>query len=156
MGGRPQSCPASVSALESALSSVVTWSVRNDIQQETMRRAKCDLPPGSLWLLRRVGEAGPLRLTDLAAALGVDPSTVAPQTKRLESEGLLSRKSDPRDGRAVLLSATRAGRALIERAHAVRGAMLAEFLNGWSERDLATAARVLTRLADCLAASPAG
>jgi DNA-binding MarR family transcriptional regulator len=151
MGGRPESDPSSVCAIESALRAVITWSVRNDVQQETMRRTKCDLPPGSIWLLHRINEAGPVRLTELATMLGVDASTMTPQTKRLEREGLIARRPDPSDGRAVLLSVTRPGRALLERAQSVRRSMLGELLTGWSERDLASAARLLTRLADSLA-----
>lgn len=37
--------------LEVALSSLVSWATRNDVHQETMRRAKCDLPRGHAWLL---------------------------------------------------------------------------------------------------------
>lgn len=116
-----------------------------------MRRARCDLPRTAVWSLSRIARCGPLRPSDLAADLGLDPSTVNPQTKRLENAGLIARKPDPRDGRASLLYATRAGRALLERTQAVRGSMLAELLAGWSERDLASAARVLARLAETLA-----
>ena len=139
-----------VDDLADAISMIVAWSARNDVQQETLRRARCDLPPTALWSLSRIARSGPIRLTDLAGDLGLDPSTITPQTKRLEQAGFIARKPDPRDGRAVLLDATRAGRSLLERTQAIRGSMLAELLTDWSERDLASAARILTRLAECL------
>lgn len=117
-----------------------------------MRRAKCDLPPGSVWVLSMAAKSGPVRLSDLAAKLGVDASTLTPQIQRLERGGLVVRKRDPSDGRAALVCVTRAGRSLLDRTHRVRGSMLAEFFVGWSERDVASVARALTRVAGCLAA----
>lgn len=119
-----------------------------------MRRARSGLPPGAVWLLSQIAKRGPVRLTDLATSLGLDASTVNPQTKRLENARLIRRKADPSDGRASLLYATRAGRSLLERTHAARGSMLADVLVEWSEGDLATVAHALNRLAECLA-SPA-
>lgn len=133
------------------MSAIVTWSVRNDVQHETMRRARCELPAGSVWLLGRMAKFGPVRLSDLAAAVCVDASTLTPQAKRLEREGFVARRTDPSDRRAALLHVTRAGRLLLERMHRVREEMLGEFLGGWSERDRASAARALTRLAESLA-----
>lgn len=151
MVGRPRARASGVDEVAEAISTIVAWSARNDVQQETLRRARCDLPPTAVWSLGRIARCGPLRPSDLASDLGLDPSTVNPQTKRLESAGLIARKPDPRDGRASLLYATRAGRALLERTQAVRGSMLAELLAGWSDRDLASAARILARLAETLA-----
>jgi DNA-binding MarR family transcriptional regulator len=150
VGGGSREQASSVDEIASAISTVVTWSARNDIQQETMRRARCNLPPGAIWLLSRIAECGPVRLTDLAASVGLDASTINPQTKRLERARLIHRKPDPRDGRASLLYATRAGQSLLERTYTARGSMLTGVLGGWSERDLASAARTLTRLAECL------
>lgn len=116
-----------------------------------MRRARCDLPPNAVWLLARIARCGPVRLTDLAAGLGLHTSTINPRTKRLEHSGFVARKPDPSDGRASLLYATRAGRSLLDRTHAVRASMVAELLADWSDRDLIAAARVLTRVADRLA-----
>ena len=140
-----------VDTVADAISTIVTWSARNDVQQETLRRARCELPPTAVWSLSRIARCGPIRLTDLANDLGLDPSTITPQTKRLEQAGLIARKPDPSDGRAALLYTTRAGRTLLERTQAIRGSMLAELLADWSERDLASAARILTRLAESLA-----
>ncbi len=142
---------AVIADVADAISTIVTWSARNDVQQETLRRARCDLPATAVWSLSRIARCGPIRLTDLAGDLGLDPSTITPQIKRLEQAGLVARKPDPRDGRAALLYATRAGRSLLERTQTVRGSMLAEVLADWSAMDLASAARVLTRLAESLA-----
>ncbi|MCU1656330.1 MAG: hypothetical protein JWO57_986 [Pseudonocardiales bacterium] len=126
---------------------IVAWSTRNDVYQEAMRRAKCGLPQGPVWLLVRLSKSEPIRLSELAAALGVDNSTLTPQAQRLERAGLIARKPDPCDRRAALLHVTRTGRAVLARLHKTRAGMFDEILAGWPECDRAQAAEVLTRLA---------
>jgi DNA-binding MarR family transcriptional regulator len=145
--------PVAVGDIERAVSSIVAWATRNDVHQETMRRARCALPRGHTWLLARLASSGPVRLGDVAAALGIDNSTLTPQVQRLESEGLVARQPDPTDRRAALLGVTPAGRRLLDRLHSTRRAMFDELLADWSERDRVQAAKVLARLADRLEGS---
>ena len=140
----------SVADMERALEDIVRWAIRNDVYREAMQRAQVDLPRGHAGLLARLHQAGPLRLGDLARTLGVDSSTVTPQTQRLERFGFVARTPDPRDGRAVLLSVTRAGRALLDSMRRTRRALLAERLRGWSDEERAQAAAILARVADDL------
>jgi DNA-binding MarR family transcriptional regulator len=140
----------SVADMERALEDIVRWAIRNDAYREAMRRAEVDLPRGHAGLLARLNQAGPLRLGDLARALGVDSSTVTPQTQRLERFGFVARTRDPRDGRAVLLSVTRAGRALLDSMRITRRAMLADRLRSWSDEERAQAAAILARVAEDL------
>jgi DNA-binding MarR family transcriptional regulator len=143
----------STAEIERAVSEIVFWSVRNDVQQETMRRAKCRLPRGTVWLLARMAKSEPVRLSDLSNSLGVDNSTLTPQAQRLEREGFIVREQDPADGRAALLRVTRTGRALLGRLHRTRCAMFDEVLGDWPDRERARAAAVLSSLARTLEAS---
>jgi DNA-binding MarR family transcriptional regulator len=59
---------------------------------------------------------GPLSVKRLSTLLQLDPGTLSPLVKRLESGGLVSRDRDPRDERSLAISLTDAGRALRERA----------------------------------------
>jgi DNA-binding MarR family transcriptional regulator len=59
---------------------------------------------------------GPLSVKRLSTLLQLDPGTLSPLVKRLESSGLVSRDRDPRDERSLAISLTDAGRALRERA----------------------------------------
>jgi DNA-binding MarR family transcriptional regulator len=133
--------------IQEAISTIVAWSTRNDVYQETMRRARCDLPQGSVWLLARLSKSEPIRLSELASALGVDKSTLTPQAQRLERAGLVARTADPRDRRAAPLHVTRRGHATLARLNRTRAVMFDEILAGWSERDRKQAEKVLTRLA---------
>ena len=54
-------------------------------------------------------------VTAVAKALHVSSAFVATETGKLAQAGLLTKRANPKDRRAVLLSLTRAGRALIER-----------------------------------------
>src|SRR3954468_4237574 len=58
---------------------------------------------------------GPLRLSDLAAELDIDTSTATRLVDRLVRKGLLSRKVEETDRRALRLSLTPAGRGLLRR-----------------------------------------
>ncbi|MDT4904908.1 MAG: hypothetical protein QOH52_2924 [Pseudonocardiales bacterium] len=140
----------SLTDLEYAVSVIVAWATRNDVHQETMRRARCNLPRGHAWLLGRLEGCGPVRLGELAAVLGIDNSTLTPQTQRLERDGLVVRETDPADGRAALVRITRAGRQLLARLHSSRRALLDEQLSTWPDDDRARAAAILSRLAAAL------
>lgn len=136
--------------LEVALSALISWATRNDVHQETMRRARCDLPKGHAWLLTRLDTCGPLRLGELATVLGVDASTLSPQVQRLERDGLVAREADPDDRRAVLVRVTPAGRRLLTRMHVGRRTVLTERLRDWTQTEREQAAAVLARLAQAL------
>ncbi len=55
-------------------------------------------------------------ITDLAAWLGLDKSSVTGLVDRAEARGLVTRTASPLDGRSVLVAITAAGRKLITQA----------------------------------------
>jgi DNA-binding MarR family transcriptional regulator len=59
---------------------------------------------------------GPQRSVDLAARLGVNPSTAGRMSDRLVAKGLVRRRRDAADRRTVRLSLTAAGRDLVGEA----------------------------------------
>lgn len=67
---------------------------------------------------------GPQSLARLAARLHLEPATASPLVKRLEARGLVVRRSDERDERALVIELTPAGAAMREQAVGVPGAML--------------------------------
>ena len=68
--------------------------------------------------------AGPITLGDLAAAEGVRPPTMTRLVDALEDEGLVTRRADPSDGRAIRIQATARGTRLLTNARAQRVAAL--------------------------------
>jgi DNA-binding MarR family transcriptional regulator len=81
--------------------------------------------------------AGPLGLTQLAAAQQVRPPTMTRIVNALVAAELVERR---RTGRTVSLSATAAGRALLDEARARRLAVLTERLRGLAPAEVATVA----------------
>jgi DNA-binding MarR family transcriptional regulator len=88
---------------------------------------------------------GPLRSSALAEALCSDPSTVSRQTAVLVEAGLLERRPDPDDRRAVQLAATEKGQELFEQMRRERDEMFATVLADWADDDVRHLGDLLAR-----------
>ena len=97
-------------------------------------------------LLHRITELGPVRLTELAAGMGLDPSSVSRQVTALERSGWVAREEDPTDRRASRLTATPAGRDVVVALTVARTEALARLTPAWSDTDLDALAASLARL----------
>jgi DNA-binding MarR family transcriptional regulator len=102
-------------------------------------------------LLFQLVKDGPQRSSALAETACVDPSTVSRQVAQLVKAGLVERQSDPEDGRASLLVATDAGRAVYQAKQEHRERMFARVLDGWSTADVEALTTLLARLNDSFA-----
>lgn len=67
----------------------------------------------------------PLSVRELGVRLALEPATLSPLLKRLESAGLLSRARDPEDERSLRLTLTAEGRTLRDHALAIPPAIMA-------------------------------
>jgi len=95
-----------------------------------------------------------MRLTDLTATEQLKQPALTSLVAKLERDGLVSRRRDPHDGRAVLISLTSEGGQVVRSRHANRMAKLSRLVDGLTdqERDvLAGSARVLVRLIEIAA-----
>src|SRR5436190_19553506 len=70
------------------------------------------LTPTRISLLNTIGRLGPIRLSDLAAEEGINPTMLSRIVADLVQGGLIERVGDPDDRRAALVKATREGRRL--------------------------------------------
>jgi DNA-binding MarR family transcriptional regulator len=98
--------------------------------------------------------ARPRRITELAAREVVTQPAMTLLVNRLEERGWVERGADPRDGRAVLVTLTAAGRDVIDRLGAEYSNLLERELGPLPDQDLETlfrAAEILERLRDGLA-----
>lgn len=102
----------------------------------------------SFMLLYTLVQAGPARVTALAAAVHSDPSTISRQVAGLVGMGLLERRADPADGRASLVAVTEAGTALLERARRRRDERIAAITGPWRPAEREQFADLLDRFAD--------
>lgn len=101
-------------------------------------------------VLCRLREEGPLRLTDLAASVDLDPSTLSRQVSAAERAGLVVREPDQHDGRARRLRLTASGEQTLAEARAVRRAVLRAVLASWPPADAQAFADLLERFRDGL------
>ncbi|GAB2706725.1 MarR family transcriptional regulator [Kitasatospora kifunensis] len=102
-------------------------------------------------LLAHLFEAGQVRVTDVGAHFGVGKATISRQIKALEELGLVTRESDPLDGRVSLVSLTEDGARRYQRAHEYRIAMFRAMLDDWEPAELRQFARLLARFNDTVA-----
>jgi DNA-binding MarR family transcriptional regulator len=98
---------------------------------------KAGITAARLSALSVVVFAGPLGLTELAAAQQVRPPTMTRIVNALAAAGLVEKR---RMGRSVSLTATPAGRALLEEARGRRLAVLAARLRALRPDEVATLA----------------
>ncbi len=93
---------------------------------------------------------GTMRITDIAALVGVDTPAVTRKIQQLEHQGLVSRCVDPSDRRSVRIALTSAGREVLEQVMRAHRALLDRLFAQWSQAELAEFASHLTRLTDSL------
>ena len=97
-------------------------------------------------------EDSPLRVTDLAQRLSLEPATLSPLLKRLEAGGMVSRDRDPLDDRALAVSLTRKGAAARKRAERIPPAIIDRL--GMSIGELEAMRDSLTRVIAAAAEPP--
>ena len=151
--GRPlvrRSIDEPVDDIERALTTLVRRANLPRLYDRLAASAGIPLDRASYVTLGRVDEDGPVRVRDLARALGVDPSTASRQVGLLERTGLVARVTDDGDGRAVLVKVTQVGIDALRRMREARRLALAEIMAPWPDADRVTFAALLTRLTDGL------
>jgi DNA-binding MarR family transcriptional regulator len=112
----------------------------------SLRTATGGLSHGLLSALATVAKSGPLRLAELAQTEVVSAPSITRVVTELETRGLIVRRSDPEDGRAVLIEVTPEGMQAVLRARAARGEVVAEMLKELDAADLDTISAALPAL----------
>jgi DNA-binding MarR family transcriptional regulator len=93
---------------------------------------------------------GPVPLTRLAALEQVSPPAITKTVTALEQAGLVTRTRSETDRRIVLVAATEAGAALLDRGRAARVRVVADLIAGLPEADRETLGRAADLLATLL------
>jgi DNA-binding MarR family transcriptional regulator len=112
---------------------------------EVAREVHPDLEPNAYGLLLWLRRCGSIRLTDLAARLGIGKGTLSRQIHGLETLGLVRRDPDPTDRRAAQLSLTEEGQRRFDASRAARLVEFRRVLESWPARDVQEFARLLHR-----------
>ncbi|AKS34957.1 MarR family winged helix-turn-helix transcriptional regulator [Mycolicibacterium goodii] len=101
-------------------------------------------------LLAEVQRLQPVRLADLARAVGVTQGTASSLVEALVREGLVARAADPDDRRAIRLTTTEQGRAQAKRWLADYAAAAHGMFGTLTVDEQKNLTRLLTKIADSL------
>jgi DNA-binding MarR family transcriptional regulator len=104
--------------------------------------------------LARLDRGGPATSSELAKREQIKPQSMGATLAGLQARGLVERRSDPQDGRRVVLSVTDAGRRVLRSRRDARTETLVEALSSTFTRaevnHLMSAAALIERLAESI------
>jgi DNA-binding MarR family transcriptional regulator len=105
-----------------------------------------------LWAIKVIGDFSPVRVSDLAARMYLNPSTVVGILDRLESRRLVQRNRSRDDRRVVRVQLTRVGKELLVRAPEVASGLLVNGLETLTSKELNNIEASLDKLVSILGA----
>jgi len=117
-----------------------------------LREAGLALDRALFPLLVVIERRGPIGVGELADRVGRDYTTVSRQVAKLESLGLVARRTNPADRRVNEAVVTDKGRAMTDAIDAARERLVGSILASWSDQDLEDLTRLLRRFADDMTA----
>jgi len=113
------------------------------------QEAGSELGPSGVSALATIERAGPLTPSELARHERIKRPTATRILARLAEEGLVTRASDPTDGRCSIVTVSAEGRALLKRLRRRKNAYLARRMEELPDDDVAAldrAAEILERV----------
>lgn len=110
----------------------------------------------ALSVLRRLADAGPGRVTDLAKLTRASQPGMTQLIGRMEKSGLVQRVPDPNDGRGVLVGVTQAGRDVVARTYTHYAQTLDRLFDRLDPADCETILSALPALGRLAAAAEKG
>lgn len=153
---------ATASDTAAELADTMTRAIKRIRRQTGRQLEPYGITPGQARALNTLAHAPgcelpdhPMRLSDLAERLHIAPRSATTVVDALEEAGLVERRPDPADRRAVRILLTEAGRAAVERIGQVRHEVAQEYFGEVSPDEQEVLLRVL-RAAEArfLAAGP--
>jgi len=99
--------------------------------------------PSQMALLDWIAASDGCGVQDIAEGLGLTPPTVSVGVKRLEEAGLLKRKPNPQDKRAVQFFLTAKGQSLQKQSQTFRRQKLKLILSGLTQQEQETLLELL-------------
>lgn len=138
------SAEAAVEAVEQQIS--MLWRRTRAISHQMSRNVHPEMEPAAYGLMAILAREGSMRLTDLAAAVGVGKPSVSRQIAFLETLGLVYKEADPLDGRSQAIKLTAKGSEKMREVQSARRAVFQQRLGTWSVEDVQDLARLMAKL----------
>lgn len=142
MSESPSQVVALAADLQRILAKLITVVRRGDPNQASQP----DLTMSQISILLTLLDSGPIRMTELAARERVRTPTTTVAIGRLEKLGLVKRRRDPSDMRAVLVEVTPQGQVQYQESLQARRTHLVDLLNRLSEEERAALIRAVQPL----------
>lgn len=125
------------------------WTVARQLRHHTRGRlSPWELSPSQARALRMLGHHGTVRPGELARHLHIAPRSATEVVDDLEERGFVDRRPDPDDRRAVLVTLTEQGSAVLREWRAERHDEAERFFADLDPDDRATLARILRTLVE--------
>jgi DNA-binding MarR family transcriptional regulator len=122
------------------------WRAARVSSRDAARAVHPRLEPTAFPMISVLGQAGPLRVSELGARLSLDKSTVSRQVEAAARLGLVQRTVDPTDARARLVGLSPAGRETYRAVQQRRRAAWLDALAGWERSDIVALTALLAKL----------
>ena len=113
----------------------------NRMARRLRQEANTELGPASIAALATIERSGPLTPSELARIEGIQRPTATRILGRLTESGLVSRTTDPTDGRCSIVQITGDGKKALTRLRKRKTAYLARKMRALPDDDVATLAR---------------
>ena len=110
--------------------------------------APWDIAPAQLRALRTLARHETMRLSELSERLEIAPRTATEVVDALQARGLVRRRADPADRRAILVEVTERGAGVLAEIRATRGTEAGRIFGRLGPADRAELARILSQLRD--------
>lgn len=114
--------------------------IRRIFQVLTEQSKKIETETGltgpQLWVVKMLEESSPMKVSDLARRMYLNPATMVGLLDRLEMKGLVRRARSEQDRRVVLIYLTEQGRELVGMSPEVAQSLLVKGLESTAEQKL--------------------
>jgi DNA-binding MarR family transcriptional regulator len=140
--------PETLEAIADAWATIARRANVPALQERMRRESGVDVQRTGIIALHRLSEQGPLLISELAEAAGVDVSTMSRMLRQLEGNGCVVRQRGIEDQRCVHMRITEAGEEALGRARSAWQRILEEVLRDWPDADRQAFAALMNRFAD--------
>jgi DNA-binding MarR family transcriptional regulator len=121
-------------------------------EQSKRIETETSLTGPQLWVVKMLEESSPMKVSDLARRMYLNPATMVGLLDRLEAKGLVRRARSEQDRRVVLIDLTDQGRELVGRSPEVAQSLLVKGLESTSEQKLSNLSDGLEHIVKILGA----
>lgn len=105
-----------------------------------------EIEPAAYSILFTLQREGAQRMTDISKHLGVGKPTLSRQLTTLAERGFITKRADPADGRALVISLTEQGKSRLDAAQAQRSERYLHMLEPWTEEEIMSLSGLLAKM----------